>query len=110
MNVRMDELPELAYQKGRAEADRRIGASGISDEYPDTRDATLLDMVHQGEAYRDRAVMGRSNLWEHFGRGFLDRVWEVYGRASSAPKLAFDVEPPPHVVKNKVRPSAWLSS
>ncbi len=92
MNVKVTELPELAYQKGRAEADCKIEDSGISDEYPDTRDATLLGFVDQGERFRDRAVMGRSSLWEHFGRGFLDRVWEVYGKADSAP-----MEPPGRV-------------
>ena len=80
MRANVNELPELAYQKGRVAADREIRDSGISNRYPNTRDAKLLELVDQGEDYRDRAVMGRSGLWEHFGRGFADRVWDVYGK------------------------------
>ena len=80
MRANVNELPELAYQKGQATADRKIRDSGIRDQYPNTRDVKLLELVDQGEDYRDRAVMGGSGLWEHFGRGFADRVWDAYGK------------------------------
>ena len=79
MRANVNQLPELAYQKGRAVADREIRDSGISDRYPNTRDVKLLELVDQGEDYRDRAVMGGSGLYEHFGRGIADRAREAYG-------------------------------
>ena len=52
--------------------------SGVSDEYPNTRDSTRYELLDKGEAYRHRAVALGSHRLDSFGLGYVSGVESAY--------------------------------
>ena len=52
--------------------------SGVSDEYPNTRDVQRYELLDKGEAFRDKAAAQGSRRLGSFGLGYLSGVESAY--------------------------------
>ena len=71
-------LHKKAHRDGFLRGTRDYRASGVSDEYRNTRDATRYELFDKGEAYRlEAAALGDRRL-DSFGLGYLSGVESAY--------------------------------
>ena len=71
-------LDKRAHLAGFLHGTRDYRASGVSDEYPNTRDATRYELFDKGGAYRLKAAEQGSRRLDSFGLGYLSGVESEY--------------------------------
>ena len=71
-------LDKRAHLAGFLRGTRDYRASGVSDEYPNTRDATRYELFDKGGAYRLKAAELGSRRLDSFGLGYLSGVESEY--------------------------------
>lgn len=71
-------LDKRAHHAGFLRGTQDYRASGASDEYPNTRDATRYKLFDQGEAFRLKAAALGSHKLDSFGLGYLSGVESEY--------------------------------
>ena len=71
-------LDKKAHLAGFLRGTHDYRESGVSDEYPNTRDATRYELFDKGEAYRLKAAALGSRRLDSFGLGYLSGVESAY--------------------------------